>query len=62
MRTDRIPKGSCQAGLTLVPRVGGVYLLAYSFLGDHACELTCVEQHPVAHGRFRATPCGRSAP
>jgi len=55
--TRQVSDGSCERVASLQPRVGGVYLLSYSFTGPDVCSLLCMEQHPRGDGTFDSLPC-----
>ena len=56
-RSVQVSDGACKAGITFRPSADHVYLLDFTFRGDHACTIACYEQVRGDDGGFRNVPC-----
>lgn len=59
-RTVEVSDGACTAKTILIPAVGHVYLVDYTYHARGVCEMTCVEQVALpGEGQFRTLACPR---
>jgi hypothetical protein len=52
-----VTDGNCSRFASFMPKVGGVYLLQYTYQDNGVCTLACFEQRPVPDGTFSNAPC-----
>jgi hypothetical protein len=57
-----VTDSSCSSQRSLVPRVGGVYLLELAYRASGACTLSCYEQIALPDGQFKNQPCPAAPP
>ena len=56
-RSMQVSDGACKAAIAFRPSADHVYLLDFTFRGDHACTLACYEQVRGDDGGFQNAPC-----
>jgi hypothetical protein len=49
--------GTCEPSFTLAPRIGGIYLVQFTYQDRNVCSLSCFEQASHGDGTFKQREC-----